>query len=694
MKFFIVTALLSVTSAANAATHTVKPGESVQAAIEKAMPGDTVRISDGEYSEDLETVRDGEIDKRIVITGTHKAVVRGTGKENRLFKVAHDYITVNGFELNGMLNDGKKESDYIDKGLYAHGNRKTRVIKQWGDEFRSALDGLIVSNMRIIAFGGECSRMRYFVTNAEYFGNHVENCGVYDFEFGQMKAVNGESLYIGTSSNQIEDGKNPTDEIDRSKFIHVHHNVLLSHGNELDCKEGTEYVVIDYNSCSTQKDVNSACLDSRTDNIFFRYNDVYGNDGAAVRIGGHTVDGKTWGQHNEVYGNNFHDNKKGALRVQTGPHENLCENKCSGACEVGGSASEENMDIEGKCPGVSNIFWVDQNKAADEAVSTHTGKNGEEDTVTEPQDEPKDESQEPDFQTAAKTDSENVESECYPVQIKGVDASSEEGKNTVNRAIDGKALTRWSAKGKEEWLQLDFGSPQKIDAIQISFFHGDERTQAFDVYVEGQEVLKKQTSSGKTLDLQRFPFEKEQEGSSLTLEAGGNSDNDWNSFTEIVVCGTSDSTPESESDNPKLCQKVQKLKITKASASAHDGKNGPENVIDGDLETSWAADGPGEQDIVLALDRPSTVAEIGLAVHDGDANKAFFDVLVETERGWEEVITDGESVRGNGIESYDLGMKNVNSVKIVGYGAEGRESGEIIQRNSFTEIELYGCDPI
>lgn len=45
---------------------------------------------------------------------------------------------------------------------------------------------------------GECSRMRYFVTNAEFVGNHVENCGVHDFELGGMKSgVNGELLYIG-----------------------------------------------------------------------------------------------------------------------------------------------------------------------------------------------------------------------------------------------------------------------------------------------------------------------------------------------------------------------------------------------------------------------------------------------------------------------------------------------------------------
>lgn len=122
------------------------------------------------------------------------------------------------------------------------------------------------------------------------------------------------------------------------------------------------------------------------------------------------------------------------------------------------------------------------------------------------------------------------------------------------------------------------------------------------------------------------------------------------------------------------------------TASADDGKNKAENLVDGDLKTRWAANGLEEEELKITLEKPSTVSEIGLAVYEGDKTKAFFDVMVETEaHGWEEVIIDGGSVKGKGIESYDLGLKGVKQIKVVTYGAEDIESGEAVEETSFTE---------
>ena len=693
--FFAIAGLLSL---CHATVLTVEPGQSIQAAIELAQPGDTIELKDGEHTEDVVTVRDGEPDKRITITGSREAVLKGTGKEGRLFQVHHDYITVNGITLDGKIGPGDKEEHFVDKGLYAHGNRQTRVIKKYGQEFRSAIDGLIVSNLKIINFGGECVRLRDHVTSAEMFGCHIQNCGVWDFVFGNMESVNGESIYIGTSQNQWMDGKNYVDGPDECKYIHVHHNVLLSEANELDVKESSSHILVEHNVCSTQKDPNSACLDSRSDKVIFRYNEVHGNEGAGVRIGGHTHEGHVYGQEVEVYGNIFSDNAQGAIKVQTGENTHkMCENTCRNGCEIGGSAADSYQDIESKCSDLSEIFWVDANKAAPLALSTKSAATAADGGEPENSEDAKGSEPEPEFEATVSQSKKSSESDkCYPVPIKDVDASSEDGKHTVHEAIDGKSLTRWSALGDGEWLQLDLDGKTKLNAIEISFFKGDERTQDFEVAVDGKIVLEKQQSNGKTLAMERFLFPKEIEGSSVKITGGGNSENDWNSLTEVIVCGVD--APKVEKDDPEkekqLCEKVEKLEINKVQVSADDGAEyKADNLVDGDLQTRWSIEGLRQEEITITLEKPSTVSEIGLAVYKGDENKAFFDVMVETEaHGWEEVVIDGESVvKGNGIESYDVGMKGVKQIKVVTYGMEDWGSREVVELTAFTEIEVYGC---
>ncbi|CAM9402092.1 unnamed protein product [Ectocarpus sp. 12 AP-2014] len=586
MKLFV--AIAALLSLSNAAVLTVAPGESIQAQIELAQPGDTIQLKDGKFAENLQTTRDGEENKPITLTGSRKAILSGTGEKGRMFEVNHDHWHIDGFTVDGKIGEGDKEEHFIGKLIYVHGNRETRTIKRHGTEFRSAIDGLVVSNMKLVNGGGECLRLRYFVTGAQIYGNYIENCGVWDFVFGGMSAVNSESIYIGTSSNQISDGKNPTGEIDGSRFIHVHHNVLVSEANECDVKEGSEYVLIEYNSCSTQKDPNSACVDSRSDHVIFRYNDLHDNDGAGVRIGGHTVSGKVWGLNNEVYGNTFRSNKEGALKLQTGEkeHPHLCKNTCKDGCKVGGTASAGNEDIEKKCDGVMEIFWVDDAKAVPDAVSPSVEAKSAD---GEPEDEAdadadQKESPEADFEATVQEKPDATESTtCFPVPIADVKASSEQGKNTVHAAIDGKALTRWSAKGAGEWLEMDLASPQKINAVEVSFFKGDERTQSFEVAVDGDTVLKKQESDGKTLALERFPFPKAVEASSVTIKGGGNSKNEWNSLTEVIVCGVEEVNQSEGSAKgsdkgvaeEQLCEKVESWRSPKLALRPTTARTSP-----------------------------------------------------------------------------------------------------------------------
>lgn len=308
--------------------------------------------------------------------------------------------------------------------------------------------------------------------------------------------------------------------------------------------------------------------------MIFRYNEVHGNQGAGVRIGGHTFEGHTYGQEVEMHGNIFADNAQGVVKVQTGGNTHkMCETTCKGGCEVGGSAADGYQDIEKKCDGVMEIFWVGSNKAVPVSASTKsvsTAADGGEpdDAPDEPEAEPNPEPEAEFYASVSQSKKSSESDRCYPVPIKGVDVSSEDGKHTVHAAIAKQSFTRWSARGEGEWLEIDFDARTKIDAIEISFFKGDERTQNFAVAVDDKVVLEKQQSSGKTLAMQRFMLPKEMEASSVKIEGGGNSENEWNLLTEVIVCGVdkpkADLQQEDPNNSKEVCDKVEKLPIDRA----------------------------------------------------------------------------------------------------------------------------------
>lgn len=76
------------------------------------------------------------------------------------------------------------------------GNRNHRSLtKENGDHYVSAVDGVIVKNMKIYNCGGEGIRLRYFVTNCTLFHNRITSTGCYDFKFGGEQGLkNGEGI--------------------------------------------------------------------------------------------------------------------------------------------------------------------------------------------------------------------------------------------------------------------------------------------------------------------------------------------------------------------------------------------------------------------------------------------------------------------------------------------------------------------
>jgi hypothetical protein len=299
-------------SDANTGLGTSQPLKTIQKALQLAEPGDRIQLADGDYRQSFTSVRPGRHGAPITIIGGQKAVVRGDDDHNRIIEINHDYITMQGFRIDGKHGKGTARTDYRDKLIYA-------VSKQ----AKKGVRGLVITQMTIENAGGECVRLRYFAEDNQVSYSTIRHCGVYDFQFKEG-GKNGEGVYIGTAPEQRKDGRSPTADVDQSRRNHIHHNLIETYGNEcVDIKEGASDNLVEHNTCRHQQDPASGGLDARGNHNTFRYNTIEDNIGAGIRLGG---DEESDGTYNNVYENKLSNNKRGALRILRLPQGTICGN--------------------------------------------------------------------------------------------------------------------------------------------------------------------------------------------------------------------------------------------------------------------------------------------------------------------------------------------------------------------------------
>lgn len=99
--------IASLSPSAGFANITVGPGDSIQAAIKEARPGDVIEVESGAYHEDL--VIDKRLTLRGVDSGTGKTLFEAKGSDGEITLI-EDGITFEGFRLKGfsinVISDG------------------------------------------------------------------------------------------------------------------------------------------------------------------------------------------------------------------------------------------------------------------------------------------------------------------------------------------------------------------------------------------------------------------------------------------------------------------------------------------------------------------------------------------------------------------------------------------------------------
>jgi len=295
----------------NTGTTATSAFKSIQKALDLAQPGTVITLAPGDYMQDVHSARDGLANAPITIVGPAGARVHGAGAA-RIFEINHDNITLDGFTIDGLAGDANSISGYRNKLLYVQGKQP-----------RDGVSGLKVLNMTFTNAGGECIRLRYFAQHNEIARSTISNCGINDFRFG-AGGKNGEGIYIGTAPEQRGDGKNPTTDPDQSNGNWIHDNRFNTQGNEcVDIKEAATGNLVEQNSCTGQRDIDSGGFDARGSGNIFRSNESYGNVGAGIRLGGDT---ETDGIGNDVYANAIHDNQAGGIKLQRQPQGKVCGN--------------------------------------------------------------------------------------------------------------------------------------------------------------------------------------------------------------------------------------------------------------------------------------------------------------------------------------------------------------------------------
>jgi len=297
------------------------PLSTINAALAQAQPGDTIYAFPGEHVEAIFTVRDGEPDNPITITGPEDAVITPPPETYSIITIRHNHIHLRGTTLNGLINPDRKYEDWrawagncvqinpssrADEGIeYVRG---VVVEPARAGNTRRAL--IQTARMRDTVIGGfkliGPTGMKYDPRVANYEMGHV-----------------GEIVYVGNPPDAHNRPEYPYDTPERTRNIRVHHidnSEGYSHNELVEVKPGCTNVTVEYctdrNAGHDTEGLVKPAIYVSGNNCTIRWNDI-GGCPSPIGFNSWQMDGKEWAKNNEVYGNRIHDFAAGAFNFRS-----------------------------------------------------------------------------------------------------------------------------------------------------------------------------------------------------------------------------------------------------------------------------------------------------------------------------------------------------------------------------------------
>lgn len=334
------------------------PLESVQEAIDRAQPGETIYLAAGLHtSGDPErpvgiTRRPGEPDNPITITGPRDAIVRGPPVElstKPLFHITHSHV-----HLTGITLDGLTKPDRADDPRWYRQGLVSCAPPTWEDSFPDYLSDVKITPRAV--GNARAKLISTYRTNDIEIGNFevIGPAGV-DWSLGDKEGyVLGSFVSIGRSPNNFGTPWYPWEEPDQSHDIHVHHIANLdgyAHTELVEPHGGNYGMTIEY--CTSLGGGSRFGITMPGAQSTIRWCQIQNREGGAVNIRTppyrenwsewadefeQLPDDRFPGVNNSVYGNQLLDNEGPSLVIRSpdwfdnGPDKQryLCGNETDG----------------------------------------------------------------------------------------------------------------------------------------------------------------------------------------------------------------------------------------------------------------------------------------------------------------------------------------------------------------------------
>lgn len=216
------------------------PLGSIQAALRQASPGTTISVRSGTYQEPLETIREGDPDAPITITGPKDAILK-PGEAGPALRIKHSHIHLTGLSIDGLLRPGEPES----VSAYSRGVLVRSRPPAASDRY---LKDIVVAP---VAIGNSRRPLTLFerTKNLEIGPFRVAGVAGAEYLFSDQQGHAGEIVYLGQPPIAYEQASYPWDTIDQTRNVHVHHidnSAGHPHSELVNAKVGTRDVLVEY----------------------------------------------------------------------------------------------------------------------------------------------------------------------------------------------------------------------------------------------------------------------------------------------------------------------------------------------------------------------------------------------------------------------------------------------------------------